>query len=449
MYDREGATAFFVNDVESKFLDCFQEGKSTEESIATLRNVYNYTIDEITEPLDHLKSEGVLTADPSIPYQKFSQTYTLTLNLTQECNLRCKYCYVEKSDLSSFMSEKVAKKAVDFLLKVKDLEAFGMSFYGGEPLLNFPVMKSTIEYACKEAEKRGLPEIKYHITTNGTLLTDDVITFLTDYHVNVMVSIDGPAPIHDGMRVTPAGEGTHSLVVDRLQTLMDTAGCHKISVSGVVTNRGRLKTAYEYLSELTLKDIKLSYVRYLNESEYALTDVQKKQYKEDMRGIALECLELLLKGVRPPYYNFENKILQLWKHTKRTYFCPAGMRRFGISPEGGIYPCGPAAAMGEWKLGTLEDGLDKSAVDRWTAVASFENKTSCKKCWAQHLCAGGCPLRLVRSFDEQRCEINLHATRLAIAIYAAVKEKNEMMLAALVDEEFLSSIKRLLQEIVS
>lgn len=447
VYDIEGATAFFVNDVESKVLDCLQEGKSLEDSSAIVQQYYNG--EEISKSLEHLKSEGVFTADPAIPYQKFSQTHALTLNLTQECNLRCKYCYVEKPGLSSFMSERVAKKAVDFLLTFKDMDAFGISFYGGEPLLNFPVLKSTIEYACKEAEKRGLPEVKYHITTNGTLLTDEVIAFLTDYHVNVMVSIDGPPSIHDAVRVTPTGEGTHSLVLDRLYALMDAVGCHKVSVSGVVTNQGRLKPAYEYLSQLSLKDIKLSYVRYLDKSEYALTDSQKEQYKEDMRDIALECLELLLKGIRPPYYNFENKILQLWKHTKRARFCPAGVRRFGISPAGDIHPCGPAAAMGEWKLGTLNNGLNENAVDKWTAVASFEHRPDCNTCWARYLCAGGCPLRLVRRFDEQRCEINQHATRLAIAVYAAVKEQNEVMFAALVDEGFLSYIRGMLQEVLS
>lgn len=449
VYDTEGVTAFFVNDAESTLLDLLQEGNSIKESIAILQNVYECSIEETTEILEHLKNEGVLTDDLQIPSQHFSQSYTVTLNLTQECNLRCKYCYVKKSGLPSFMSERVAKKAVDFLLAFEGVEGIGITFYGGEPLLNFPVMKSTMEYAFVEAEKRGLPEVKYHITTNGTLLTDEIIAFLADYHVDVMVSIDGPASIHDGVRVTSTGEGTHATVLNQLRTLINTSGIYKVGVNGVVTNRGRLKTAYEYLSRFAVKDIKLSPVRYLEKSEYALTNAQKEQYKDDMRNIASECLELLLRGIRPPYHEFEDKILQLWNHTKRTSFCPAGMRRFGISPAGGIYPCGPAAAMEEWMLGTLEDGLDKKKVDRWTAVTSFEYYPYCRKCWARYLCAGGCPLRLVKRVDKQRCEISQHSTRLAIALYAAVKEKNEMMFAALVDEEFLSYIERMLQGVQS
>ena len=444
MYDTEGVTAFFVNEVESHLMDILDEGNSIEESVAILQQQKCYSDALIHESQNHLKSEGVCVI-PEIPYQHFSQTYTLTLNVTQECNLRCRYCYVKKRD-HSFMSETIAEKALDFLFSFEDMEGFGISFYGGEPLLNFPVVKFIIEYTSREAEKRGLPEVKYHITTNGTLLTDEIISFLADYHINVMVSIDGPASIHDAVRVTPAGEKTHALVLNRLQKLMSTSGNHKVSVSGVVTNQGQLRPAYDYLSRLSLTDIKLSYVQHLDKSEYALTDSQKKQYKEDMRYIALKSLELLLKGSRPPYYEFENKILQLWKHTKRLYFCPAGVRRFGISPDGGIYPCGPAAAMDEWKLGYLDSGINKKAVDKWRVISSFENTSSCKTCWARYLCAGGCPLRLVRQADEKRCEMNKHATKLAIALYAAVKEENEVMLAALVDEEFLSHIKRMIQE---
>jgi uncharacterized protein len=210
-----------------------------------------------------------------------------------------------------------------------------------------------------------------------------------------------------------------------------------------------LKDAYDYLSQLPLKDIKISYVRYLDEDEeskYALSEPQKRQYMEDMRYLARECLDLIMKGIRPPYYNFENRILQLWEHVKRSYFCPAGVTRFGISPSGDIYPCGPSADLGEWKLGTLAEGLDKNLVDRWIGHASFMNKDSCKGCWARYLCAGGCPLQLVRSFDEKQCDLSRYATRLAIAIYAAVKEKNEMPLVSLVDQEFLSYIEGIIQE---
>lgn len=446
VYDTEGANAFFLTTVEARLLDCLQEGRPLEECIAALKRVYSD--EEIEEAVDHVKKEGLLT-DPRIPYQDLPREYTLTLNITQQCNLRCRYCYVENPGSQSFMSEKTARKAVDFMLTFDDMDRFGISFYGGEPLLNFPLVKSTMEYASHEAEKRGFPEVKYHVTSNGTLMTDDMIAFFTEYNIDVMLSMDGPASVHDAMRVTPDGRGTHAKVSEVLQKLINARGKHKVSVSGVITSGGRLKDVYAYFAQFPLRDVKLSYVRYLNEKEekkFALSDAQKELYMEDMRELAQECLNQVMKGVRPSYYNFENKVLQLWKHTKKGYFCPAGLRRFGISPGGEVYPCGPAADLGEFKLGTLEDGIDQKAMDRWIAHTSFDRREECTPCWARHLCIGECPLQVLRDYDEKRCEISHHSTRLAIALYASVKEKNELMLASFIDEEFLSTVREMIQK---
>lgn len=450
LYDVERVRAYALDDIEARLAGNILAGKSTEESVRLLEAESLHTRQDIKNGLQNLTKRGFFVEGERISYQELSRTYALTLNVTQACNLQCKYCYVEKSSMrSSSMSGKVAHEAVDFIFGHDDLESVGIAFYGGEPLLNFPVIRSTIELASRKAEQRGIPPVKYHITTNGTLLTDDIIDFFRDYQINVMVSIDGPREIHDAFRTTPAGNGTHALVSRNLAKLMRSSGSHKVSASGVVTNRGRLKDAYDYLSRSMLRDIKLSYVRYLDEKDYGLTDVDKHQYMDDMRHIARKTLKELLQGSRPPYYNFETNILQLWKGSKRGYFCPAGKKRFGVSPDGDLYPCGPAAAMQEWKLGTIAGGLETGAMDAWADTASFENRSDCRKCWARYLCAGGCPLRLVRSFDEQRCEINQHSVRLAIAIFTAVQEENEMMLAALVDEDFLFYLRGMMLQATS
>jgi uncharacterized protein len=447
VYDREGVTAFFVNKGEAQFLDYLEEGKSCEECALLLVHA-GYTPDEITDAVEHLESEGALTDPESCLREPVSRSYILTLNVTQECNLRCTYCFVEKSDSSAFMSKETARKAIDFIMDF-DMKGVGIAFYGGEPLLNFPVVKAAMEYASQEAEKRGLPEVTYQLTTNGTLILDEMITFFTKYPISIMVSLDGPASIHDAMRVTATGEKTHAVVVKNLQKLIKTPGRHKVSVSGVVTGKGRLKDSYEYLSQFPLKETKLSHVHYLNECDavtYKLSDKKKEAYMEDMRALAWECVDLISKGVRPPYYNFENMIIQLWKHAQKSRFCFAGVGQYGISPEGDIYPCGPAANLKEFKLGSLDKGVNQQVLNEWARSTSWEDK-ECITCWAQALCVGGCPLQLVRNVDKDTCEITQHTTRLAIAIYAAVKDINEMMLASLVDEEFLSDVVQVIDKV--
>ena len=440
VYDTGGATAFFVNEVEAHLLDLLQEGKSLDECMTELDT---YTAEEITKAVQKITDEGLLS-EPHIDSHKGPPLYTLDLNVIQECNLCCKYCYSERPGVSPVMSEKTAHKAVDFITQFADGKQFCISFYGGEPLLNFPVIKSTIEYASQKIEKKGLPDITYNITTNGTLLTDDVITFLAQYKTNIEISIDGPAAIHDTMRISPDGEGTHAGVMDRLGQLTNTPGTHVISVSAVITKHSRLKDVYQYLYQFPFKNINISCVRPLHnrkENKYALSEYQMDQYTEDMRGLALEYVNLLLNGVRPPYNMFERKILQLWNHVNTEHICPAGITRFGVSSEGDVYPCGFAADRNTWKLGTVRK-LKKSRVDEWRArVHSDPNE--CSTCWACSLCVEKCPLQ---ARDETRCFISRHSTRLAIGIYAAVKEKNEIMLASLVDEKFLSKIRKMIQK---
>ncbi len=440
VYDTDGATAFFVNEAEAHLLDLLQEGKSLDECMTELNT---YTDEEITKAVQKITNEGFLSG-PHIDSRKGPPLYTLDLNVIQECNMRCKYCYNEGSGGSPVMNEKTAHMAVDFITEFADSKQFCISFYGGEPLLNFPVIKSTMEYASQKIERKGLPDVTYNITTNGTLLTDDVITFFAQYKTNIEISVDGPAPIHDAARILPDGKGTHTIVMDRLGQLINTPGTHVISASAVITKHSRLKDVYQYLSQFPFKNINISCVRplyYSKENKYGLSEYQMDQYLEDMQELAREYLDLLLNGVRPPYHMFERKILQLWNHVKTEHICPAGTTRFGVSSRGDVYPCGFAADRNTWKLGTVKK-LDKSRLDEWHARVHSDS-SECSTCWACSLCVEKCPLQ---ARDETRCLISRHSTRLAIGIYAAVKEKNEIMFASLVDEEFFSKIRKMIQK---
>ncbi|MBU7018585.1 MAG: 4Fe-4S cluster-binding domain-containing protein [Theionarchaea archaeon] len=435
LYDTQGTTAFFISEVENHLLDLLQEGKSLDECIAGMNHVY--TDDVITRAVQKITDECL--SKPRT-HQEISPFYTLDLNIIQKCNLRCKYCYSKVSGISPAMSKKTACKAVDFITEFHDCKQLSISFYGGEPLLNFQVIKSSMEHASKKAEEKGYP-VQFNITTNGTLLTDDIITFFAQYKTNIEISIDGPASIHDAMRITPDKEGTHNLIMDRLDKVLRTPGFHTISVSSVVTNHSRLRDVYRYLYQFPFRNINISCVRplYNKENRYPLSDHQKVQYLEDMREIALECLDLLLKGIRPSYYLFERKILQLWNHATNEYYCPAGITRFGVSPQGDVYPCGLAADRDMWKLGTL-GRLDKTKVSAWHAHITSQ-PDECSACWSFNLCVEKCPLQ---PRNEFQCRVSQHSTRLAIALYAVVKEKNEIMLASLVDAEFLSKIRKMI-----
>jgi uncharacterized protein len=443
---------YVIDSLKNKVLDLFKNPSECERAIDVLKR--HYPIDSIVEALQFLKDNKLLVADADysekkvVEYQSFTNKFSLALNVSNACNLRCKYCYEKKSHINSkfaFMTESVAKKAVDFILGFDEIESLGIAFYGGEPLLNFPVIKSVIAYANQRAEDLGLPEVGYHITTNGTLLNGTIIDFFRGHNMDILISLDGPAEIHDAMRVAPDGHGTHSTVLNSLKKLMSIEGAHKVSASSVVTSGQGLKKAYEYLSQFKFKDIKISYVRYLGKNDFTLNDSDVKAYIEDLAEIAEDCIGKILNGIRPPYYGFETKILQLWKGSKRKYFCPAGIRRFGVSPDGGIYPCGVAAALDMYRIGDVYQGLDREKLNQLLYKISIENRKDCSTCWARYLCAGGCFLSLVRNFDDaQECVLSKINTMLAISVFAIVKEKNELLLSSLVDPTFLPSLYKMM-----
>lgn len=438
-----------IDKLTRDLLDFCNQPRKEDQIYGELKK--RYSAESIAQALDFLKNNKLLSATKErveITYQPFTNKFNIALNVTQSCNLRCKYCYVEKTPLGSddsLMSETIAKKAIDFIFNFSELKGLGVSFYGGEPLLNYPVIKSTILYASKKGKERGLDEVEFHITTNGTLLNDEIIDFFKDYKIDVLISLDGNSDVHNSKRVFPTGAGTHQIVLDNLKKLLATKGFHKVSASAVVTKDHRLKNAFKYLSQFNLKDMKISYVRYQEGGEFALTEEKKQLYLRDMQEIARDCVDKISKGERPQYYNFETKILQLWKGVRKKHFCPAGIRRFGVSPKGDIYPCGVAAAQGRYKIGDVYKGLYKRETDDLLKTISIENRKACPGCWARYLCAGGCFLLLVRNYDaKRRCEINLRNTELAIAIFAIIKQKNELLLTSLIDPTFLEEINRVI-----
>jgi uncharacterized protein len=399
-----------------------------------------YSKQQINTALRKLEQNGILSTKPApLVTQIYNscKTLTLTLNVCHSCNLRCRYCYIDGGVLSRTwrMKRQVARQAIDFVLKLNPkVEKLGISFYGGEPLLNFDVVRDTMNYANQRAAELGLPPVDYHLSTNGTLLRDEMVDFLAGQNINVLVSLDGPPQIHDAMRIDAAGHATHSKVMRAVRRLLAAKGSLSVSASAVITQGGCLIDTYYYLCDLGFEDIKISYVRYHHGEFFRLDDSTKEQYIADLRQIALDYLGYLQHGWRPAYYEFNRRILHLWTKTRRVDFCPAGQSRYGVSPDGRIFPCGPAACMGYGSIGSLECGLSKDAVQIFLGQNDIFASSACQQCWGRFLCGGGCPLPLVRG-SANSCEVTLEATKLAVYIYLTMRESNEFLLSVLVDEK--------------
>lgn len=450
LLDVRRCEAYIIEEIDEQILDICSEPKEIKEIEKELSQ--QYPVDPVLDVIDKWRTNGVLIPSTNrikgSPFQRFTREYNLTLNMTHSCNLRCRYCYVvNKEQLSTpsvLMSEDIAKRAVEFMMQqFPNMSRLHIGFFGGEPLLNFPVMKTVMAYASKLVIRKGMPEIEYHVSTNATLFTDDMIEFFKKYSITFLVSLDGDQETHDRMRVFLDGRRTHQVVITNLKKLISNFGKNRVGVSAVITHDGSMKSVYDYFCNLNIRYTKFGYVRYTQPSYFTFTQIDKKKYIEDLRDIAKDSLEKLLCGVKPVYSDCELKILHLWKHTRRQYFCPAGIRRFAVAPNGDIYPCGPAAGLNQFKIGNVYTGLDSEQLRDFETYHGINKKAECRKCWARYLCAGGCLLDFVRLYDED-CRISMIGTRLAVAIYAIVKEKNQLLFTSLVNQDYLGTLIKIL-----
>lgn len=328
---------------------------------------------------------------------------------TWKCNLRCSYCFVRECGLSrneESLSSGAAARLVDALDEgLPEVESICLHLYGGEPLLNLSAMEAMLNRAAQKPQGR----FAFGITTNGTLISSTTLDLLRAGSFEVILSIDGPAPIHDECRRTREGAPSHARVLEFLAALRSETDC-RIRGSAVVRSGWRLSQAVNYLLSLPVDVIKAQAIRSPAGSPYALSESERKVYLEDLELIGHYVIQELEGGRRPRDDRFSIRVLQLLAGMERHTFCGAGDTSFGITPAGEVLPCvlmEPEANL----LGHIHDAPRtwRQAGRAW--LRSHPQKDECTSCAAQPLCAGGCPALLPVCgpgecvFVRKNCEI--------------------------------------------
>jgi uncharacterized protein len=352
----------------------------------------------------------------------------ILVNATQECNLACKYCFVDRGRFSydyerlRMMSPETARKLVEKLpLALPGAQKFVIHFYGGEPMLNLPALEAAVDAALSSVH-----DFQFSVTTNGTISDDRAMAVLEKGRFSVILSIDGPAHIHDAMRRTASGEPTHARVREFLNKLNQRG----LSVRGssVVRHGWSLKDAEVYLRSLPVDLIKAQAVRVSKESEIALDAKERAAYLEQLGLIADDVIECVREGRIPRDDRFTPRVLQVMCGTARRSFCGAGRTVFGMSCDGTIYPCVLLTGKEELRLGHIDDnGAWARRGEEW--VAGRPVRDTCKKCWALPLCGGGCPAMMSVCGDDE-CDITRANCEKALAIYGSVEYKPDLLTLA-------------------
>jgi uncharacterized protein len=384
-----------------------------------------------------------------LPMMPFPLT-TMVMNVTNQCNLACTYCYeygedkivdTENGRQSKFMAESTALESVEFLLKESGRLAH-LTFFGGETLLNFPVLKSTIAYARRRAAELD-KEIDFSLTTNATLLRPEIIEFLAENRVGVTISIDGPREMQDKFRVFHNGAGSYDVVAPKIKELLRVHRTRPIGARVTLTSDTLdITTIYKHLTEeLGFWEVGFAPVTTSPNQNYAIGDRGFDRMLGQFRALASEFLEHAADNRHHGFSNVKDTLEEIHKGVSKAYPCGAGLGLLGVSTDGDVALCHRFAGSDAHKMGTVKDGIDRDAQAAFLQQHHIADKTDCSKCWARPLCSGGCYHEAhVRYGTTQKpnlhyCEWIRGWTDTCLQIYGELSERNPEFLARFDREE--------------
>ncbi|MBP5607257.1 MAG: thioether cross-link-forming SCIFF peptide maturase, partial [Lachnospiraceae bacterium] len=347
-----------------------------------------------------LKNQGRLFAKDD--YEKQIEAYTgretvvkaMCLHIAHACNLACKYCFAGEGEYygpCGLMSFEVGKQALDYLVahsgNRRNLE---VDFFGGEPLMNWDVVKQLVAYG-RSIEKEKGKNFRFTLTTNGTLLTDDILEFANKEMSNLVLSIDGRKEVHDRMRPYRKGGGSYDEIVPKYIKAAESRGQMNYYVRGTYTHFNTdFAEDVKHLADLGFKQISVEPVVAPPEMDYAITgdDVPKLLKQYDI--LADEMLKRKKDG---DPFNFFHFMIDLECGPcvyKRLSGCGAGCEYVSVTPWGDIYPCHQFVGEEDYKLGNVTEGITNTELRDRFHNCNVYSKPACRDCFAKYYCSGGC-----------------------------------------------------------
>lgn len=352
----------------------------------------------------------------------------LCLHIAHDCNLKCKYCFAQEGEYHGkreLMSLEVGKKAIDFLIKSsgsrKNLE---VDFFGGEPLINFDVVKDIVEYA-RSIEGKYNKNFRFTITTNGMLLNEDIMAYINENMHNVVLSIDGRKEVNDNMRVRFDGKGSYDNIVPKFVKLANSRNQTDYYVRGTFT-RNNLDFAKDvlHLADLGFKQVSVEPVVAEDAEPYAIKSEDLPQIFAEYENLAKDIIKRKESGQDFNFFHFMIDLTGGPCVAKRLVGCGSGTEYLAVTPTGDLYPCHQFVGQEQFKLGSVDTDIENVELCKEFEKCNVYSKPACKECWAKFYCSGGC---VANSFNthgdlitpyEIGCEMQKKRIECAIMIKA-------------------------------
>lgn len=400
-----------------------------------------YTKDEICGAYDEIRglsdADLLYTTDIYEEYakniEKRSVVKAMCLHIAHDCNLRCKYCFADTGSFHhdrSMMSAEVGKKAIDFVIqnsgKRKNIE---IDYFGGEPLMNFGVVKEITEYAKEQGAKHG-KNFRFTITTNGLLLDEAKKAYINENMSNIVLSIDGTKEVNDRVRVRVDGSGSYDSIVPKFQDIAQSRGQDNYYVRGTFTayNLDFAKDVL-HLADLGFEQTSVEPVVAPYEEPYALREEHLPKIYEEYEKLAEEYVARRKNGKPFNFFHFMIDLSQGPCVIKRMSGCGSGHEYVAVTPDGDIYPCHQFVGNEDFKMGSVLDGSFDDTIKATFQSSNVYTKDACKDCFAKFYCSGGCPANAY-NFNKDinkpyklACDMERKRVECALAIAACLSEE--------------------------
>ncbi len=390
-----------VDDVVYDILD-FYPNPDREKINSELKNKYSENeISEAIKDIGDLISQKQLFAKTfsADEYELYNNPVVkaMCLHVAHDCNIRCKYCFASQGDFQrnrEIMSLEVGKRSMEYLAENSgnhyNLE---VDFFGGEPLMNFDVVKELVFYG-KELEKKydNKKNFRYTITTNGTLLNDEISEFLNEYMDNVVLSIDGRKEVNDEFRIYQSGKGTYEQIVPNFKKVVDNRD-KLYYVRGTFTRKNLdFSNDIFHLADLGFESLSIEPVVTDPREDYALKEEDLDTIFKEYDKVADEYIKRKLANddKKFDFFHFALDLDNSPCFLKKVRGCGAGLEYIAVTPNGDIYPCHQFVEKDEFIMGNVFTGIKNPDIAEFFKKSSILTKEGCDTCWAKYYCSGGC-----------------------------------------------------------
>ncbi|SHH24784.1 uncharacterized protein SAMN02745245_00880 [Anaerosphaera aminiphila DSM 21120] len=394
-----------------------------------------YSVDSIEEAISEIKElkeeELLFTEDKRLSkpvYNPQNIVKAMCLHVAHDCNLRCEYCFASQGDFHGqrlLMTEEVGKKALDYLLENSGSRVnLEVDFFGGEPLMNFDLIKKLVDYG-RSKEKEYNKHFRFTVTTNGVLLNDEINDYINENMDNVVLSLDGRKEINDYMRPTTNGKGSYDLIVPKFKELIDKRGDKDYYIRGTFTNKNLdfSEDLLEYY-KLGFKKTSIEPVVTDEREEYAIREEHLEEILDEYEKMSKDYIKIKKEDKDFLFFHFMIDLTQGPCIIKRTVGCGAGSEYMAVTPDGDFYPCHQFVGEEEFKIGDVYNGVKNTTLRDEFKGTNVYTKEECYNCWARYYCSGGCHANAYYSNNDITkpykvgCEMEKKRIECAISILA-------------------------------